>query len=171
MNPNATAQAQERRDEFLRVLAATGSAVKARNAVGVTSRTVRKWQEDEAFLDGYNDAVEQARDEVVQKSRAMALEGNESQVSLWMKIAHTELRPASSVNVAVGVRTGAERRLAEMSDEDLLATGARIVADAQMRAILPAGAVIDADPVPASLPAPVGPENGPDEYIDPESIL
>lgn len=122
---------QEKQAEFLRVLRETGSAVKAREAVGVGSRAVRKWQEDESFLDQYNDAVEAARDAVVQKSRAMALEGDSAQVSLWMKVVHAELRPSSAVNVAVGVRTGG--RLANMTDDARAAKLNALLTDLQAR--------------------------------------
>lgn len=162
---------QERQAEFLRVLAQTGSAVQARRAVGVGSRAVRKWQEDETFLDAYNEAIEIARDAVVQKSREMALAGSDTQLSLWMKLAHAELRPAST-QVAVGVKVDARQaELESLPPDQVVERLNRVMRHARMRAAAePAGGAVDVEVVP--LPAPEkkslsGPENGlPDDIED-----
>lgn len=146
----------ERQETFLRVLAETGSEVKARRAAGVVGRTVRLWQEEEAFLDAFNDALAVARDAVVQKSRELALSGVESQLGLWMKLAHVELRPSSSVQVAV-VNGGASARVARLSDDELLERARQISRDHELRQegpYAPAGDVIDVDPLPTPLPSP-----------------
>ncbi len=179
MNPNATAQAQERRAEFLRVLAETGSPVQARRAVGVASRTVRQWQEDESFLDRYNDAIEVAQDAIRAKVREMALAGSEPMLSLSMKVIEPALRPASSVNVGVQVNSAAERRIAQLSDEELLERGEAIIRDVQMRALglpQPAGDVVDAGQGADSLVREKARHGAVDEPqghidVDPDSVL
>ncbi len=124
----------ERQAEFLRVLAETGSEVKARRAVDVGGRAVRKWQEDPEFLDRFNDATAAARDAVVQKSRELALAGSESQLNLWMKLAHAELRPGT--NLAVGVQvngTDPRARFARLPDDQLIERARQILDDTALR--------------------------------------
>lgn len=124
----------ERQAEFLRVLVETGSEVKARRAVDVGGRAVRKWQEDPEFLDRFNDAVAAARDAVVQKSRELALAGSESQLNLWMKLAHAELRPGT--NLAVGVQvngTDPQARFERLPDDQLIERARQILDDTALR--------------------------------------
>lgn len=133
---------QERQAEFLRVLAETGSPVQARRAVGVGSRAVRKWSEDEAFLEAYNEAIEVAQDAIRAKVREMALAGSEPMLALSMKVIEPALQPKGS-QVAVGVQlngAGAgdefarkRARLRAMSDAELLAELRRFQADLEMR--------------------------------------
>ena len=147
---------QERQAEFLRVLAETGSAVKARRAVGVGSRAVRKWCEDEVFLEAYNEAIEAARDAVVQKSRELALAGSESQLNLWMKLAHAELRPGT--NLAVGVQvngTDPQARFERLPDDQLIERARQILDDTALRR--QAGIdVVDVVEAPEASALPVG---------------
>lgn len=160
---------QERQAEFLRVLADTGSAVKARRAAGVGSRAVRKWCEDEVFLEAYNEAIEAARDAVVQKSRELALAGSESQLNLWMKLAHAELRPGT--NLAVGVQvngTDPQARFAKLPDDQLIERVRRILDDDALRrqagidivdvVEAPGGALLPDERVQATEPASEAPE-------------
>lgn len=133
MNPNATAQAQARRDEFIRVLTESGSAVQARRVVGVAGRTVRKWMEDEAFLDQYNDAVETAQDAIRRKVREMALAGSEPMLALSLKVIEPALRPAAT-NVAVAV--GGRATVVDRSPEAIEALAAKLErarAEAELR--------------------------------------
>lgn len=134
-NPEKAADRKaQRQQEFLRVLEETGSEVKARRAADVGGRTVRKWQEDPEFLDRFNDAIAAARDAVVQKSRQLALAGSESQLNLWMKLAHAELRPGT--NLAVGVQvngTDPQARFAKLPDDQLIERVRRILDDDALR--------------------------------------
>lgn len=165
---------EQRQETFLQVLAETGSVVRARRAAGVGGRAVRQWCEDGDFLDRYNDAVEAARDEVVQKARSMALEGSEPMLGLLVRAYTPELRPAGT-QVAVGVKVGGGsvedarlRRLQAMTDEQLLAEFDRFHRDLQTRAeygrhervaaAAPAGGeVVDVQalPVPEALSGPI----------------
>lgn len=155
----------EKQAEFLRVLAETGSAVQARRAVGVGSRAVRKWQEDESFLDAYNEAIEIAQDAIRAKVREMALGGSEPMLALSMRVIEPALRPAGN-QVAVGVQVNGAgggddfsrrlARVAKMSDEELLAEIRRIQDDIEMR-LGPgqlAADIVDADVVEASEASP-----------------
>lgn len=157
MNPNATAQAQARRDEFIRVLAESGSAVQARRVVGITSRTVRKWMEDEEFLDRYNDAVETAQDAIRAKVREMALAGSEPMLALSMKVIEPSLRPRGvQVGVQVNGAAGEPDRSPEALEE-LAAKLRKIFAEAEMRGEDPVAFLLgpDADVVNVeALPAP-----------------
>jgi len=157
------------RAEFLRVLAETGSPVQARRAVGVGSRAVRKWCEDEAFLEAYNEAIEVAQDAIRAKVREMALAGSESMLALSMKVIEPVLRRQSAVNVGVRVNgAGAgddfaarrRARVAKMSDAELLAEMRRLQGDIEMRLAseqLPAADIVDVQAIePVELPAPAG---------------
>lgn len=140
----------ERQAEFLRVLEETGSEVKARRAADVGGRAVRRWQEDPEFLDRFNDAIAAARDAVVQKSRELALAGSESQLNLWMKLAHAELRPGT--NLAVGVQvngTDPQARFAKLPDDQLIERVRQILEDTRMRQEVAAGIVDVVDVVEA----------------------
>lgn len=90
--------------QYIEVLAATGSPVKARKTAGVTGRTVANWKVDDAFAEAYDDAIEAARDAVIQKARQMALDGSEGMLSLLVRAYTPELRPAGT-NVALQVNT------------------------------------------------------------------
>lgn len=131
---------QEKQAEFLRVLRETGSAVKAREAVGVGSRAVRKWQEDASFLDQYNDAVDVANDAIRGKVREMALEGSESMLALSMKVIEPALRPAGT-QVAVGVQVNGRdpqaARIAAMSDDEKLVAVVQTFEELSLRGELP----------------------------------
>jgi hypothetical protein len=121
------------RAEFLRVLAETGSPVQARRAVGVGSRAVRKWCEDEAFLEAYNEAIEVAQDAIRAKVREMALGGETSMLTLSMKVIEPALRPAGN-QVAVQVNAGsAEARLAKLPDDQLIERARQILDDTALR--------------------------------------
>ena len=155
------------RAEFLRVLAETGSPVQARRAVGVGSRAVRKWCEDEAFLEAYNEAIEVAQDAIRAKVREMALAGSEPMLTLSMRVIEPALQPkASQVAVGVKVNTGNSvesrraARFAQMSDAELLAEMRRLQGDIEMRLAseqLPAADIVDVQAIePVELPAPAG---------------
>lgn len=121
------------RAEFLRVLAETGSPVQARRAVGVGSRAVRKWCEDEAFLEAYNEALDVAQDAIRAKVREMALAGDTSMLTLSMKVIEPALRPAGN-QVAVQVNAGsAEARLAKLPDDQLIERARQILDDTALR--------------------------------------
>lgn len=161
----------ERQQNYLDALRERGSAPKARQVAGVTHRTVSNWEKDEEFAEAAAEAQEAANDAILQRSRELAMAGDSKLLSTWMKALIPSLRPLGA-QVAVGVQVnGAERRLAQMSDAELLPRGEQIIRDVQMRGEalpLPAGDAIDANQVLCSLPAPespVGPE------IDPESVL
>lgn len=156
---------EARKARYLEELTRTGSRVKARKAVGVVGRTVSYWRErDEDFLAAEEEALEAARDEVVQASRTAALAGDSAQLTNWMKLAHVELRPANTVQVGVQVN-GTERRLQAMSDAELIERGEQIIRDARLRG---SGDVIDVEVLPTpsdASEAPAGAE------IKPEDIL
>lgn len=121
------------RAEFLRVLAETGSRVQARRAVGVGSRAVRKWCEDEAFLEAYNEALDVAHDAIRAKVREMALAGDTSMLALSMKVIEPALRPAGN-QVAVQVNAGsAEARFAKLPDDQLIERARQILDDTALR--------------------------------------
>lgn len=136
------------RAEFLRVLAETGSPVQARRAVGVGSRAVRKWCEDEAFLEAYNEALDVAHDAIRAKVREMALAGDTSMLALSMKVIEPALRPAGN-QVAVQVNAGsAEARFAKLPDDQLIERARQILEDTRMRQEVAAG-IVDVEAVEA----------------------
>jgi len=147
-----------RKAAYLATLRETGSHARARAAAGIGSRAVGKWRgSDEAFAEAEVEAAEFALDTVVQRSRQAALDGDSMQMTNWLKLARPELRPANTVQVGVAVGTGAaERRIAQMSDDELLDNARRITRDADVRASLPYE-VVDVEPV--------------DERPNPEDIL
>lgn len=163
---------EERQAEYLRIVEGTGSPVQARRRLGLTSKTVANWRLDPGFVERLQDAIEIARDAVIQKSREMALAGSDTQLSLWMKLAHAELRPIGA-QVAVGVKVDARQAELELSPDQAVERLNRIMRTARARALASpgaAGGAIDVEAVP--VPAPdgtslTGPENGlPDDIED-----
>lgn len=155
------------KNEFLRVLAETGSAVQARRAVGATSRAVRKWFADPAFEEQYNDALEAANDAIRAKVREMALAGETSMLALSMKVIEPALRPAGT-SVALQVNTA--QTVVPDADAERLAQ--------QLNDLLGQLAIRERDqlPVPAVDPGPVtdvaaaGEAIAAGEGLDPSSI-
>lgn len=168
--------------KYIEVLRATGNPSRARAAAGVVRRTVSLWERDEQFAEAAEEAQAAALDEIVEASRKAALAGDSAQMTNWLKIARPELRPHSSVNVAVGVKTS---RTEQLSDEELIAKAQRVLDDVALRdaqrleyearqtrqigardaidvEVLP-GAAVEPKPEPESA-------SEPDE-IDPEDLL
>jgi hypothetical protein len=154
---------EDRQARYLKTLRETGSHVRARAAAGVGARAVGKWRDNEAFADAEVEASEYALDSVVQASRAAALAGDSSQMTNWMRLAHAELRPSSSVNVGVAVGGTAK---VDRSPEALQKLGeklerARVEAELRGQTMAeyltgaPARDVVDVE----VLPAPLKPED------------
>lgn len=145
---------EDRQGRYLATLRATGSHVRARAAAGIGARTVGKWREQsETFAEAEVEAAELALDDIVQASRTSALAGDSAQLTNWMRIRHSELRPSSSVSL--GVKVGATSRVETMSDEELRTRVQQILDDALRRGM--SGDFIDVEA--RALPAPVRPED------------
>jgi hypothetical protein len=78
---NRTKFTSERRETFLGVLAETGNVTRAAACVGMTRRQMYYHREADAeFAEAWEDAVEQATDELEEEARRRALEGVEEEV-------------------------------------------------------------------------------------------
>lgn len=88
--------------------------------------------DSEQFAEATAEAQEAANAAILERAREMAMAGDSSVMTTWMKALIPALRPANNVNVAVGVRTG--ERTSKLTDEQIVERLNRIVADSRMRA-------------------------------------
>jgi len=132
-------EVNERQLKYIEVLRATGNPSRARQAAGITRRQVSNWERDEPFSEAAEEAQSAALDEVVEASRTAALAGDSAQMTNWLKLARPELR-AGGTQVAVQVNNRGDtveearrRRIAAMSDEELLEEFNRVLDDTRLR--------------------------------------
>ena len=161
----------ERKLKYLETLRATGNPSRARAAAGVVRKTVSLWERDEQFAEAAEEAQSAANDAILERAREQAMAGDSGLLAVWMRALVPTLRPASSVQV--GVQVNGASRAGQLTDEELIERGRRVLADIDMRRALPAARtpgsdVIDVEPLPRM--AESDPASEPDE-IDPEDLV
>lgn len=145
----------ETQKQYLTTLAESGSAVKAQRAAGVGRRALSNWRRDEDFAEAEAAALDAANDALLQRAREVAMQGDTRLLSTWMRALIPALRPANSVNVAVGVN----QQAALISDEDAQVTATKLndlLAQLQAR--------VEPRPLPAVDPGPI------EDAVDPDAI-
>jgi len=141
----------ERQIVYLAALRLTGSAPRARQEAGITRRQVANWEKDERFSEAAAEAQEAANAAILEKAREMAMAGDSSVMTTWMRALIPTLRPVGA-QVAVGVQVNAkEAEVAKMSDEQLVERANEILTDVQLRreiGALPVPDVVDVESRP-----------------------
>lgn len=142
----------ERQQKYLAVLRETGSAPRARQSAGVVRKTVSLWERDPDFSEATAEAQEAANAALLERAREMAMAGDSSVMTTWMKALIPALRPQSSVAVGVQVNNGATSRHANLSGAQLRAEVERALEEDRLfdeaSAPLPPIDVVDVVPKP-----------------------